>query len=80
MDAKWPLPDYMQGEKGHMQFKDETYSTVTRWTADTKIKYRPHAKSPGSACYYERRLKNPSPQTHKTTGITKHRTTGFSSI
>mmetsp|Transcript_35734 Transcript_35734/g.81993 ORF Transcript_35734/g.81993 Transcript_35734/m.81993 type:complete len:499 (-) Transcript_35734:156-1652(-) len=48
MDAKWPLPDYMQGEKGHMQFKDETYSTVTRWTADTKIKYRPHAKSPGS--------------------------------
>jgi len=31
-----------------LQFKDETYEIVTRWTAETKIAYRPHAKAPGS--------------------------------
>merc|ERR1719203_426724 len=48
MDAKWPLPDYMQGIKGVNSYKEETYSLVTCWTEDTKIQYRPHAKSPGS--------------------------------
>eukprot|EP00418_Pyrodinium_bahamense_P099847 CAMPEP_0179048352 /NCGR_PEP_ID=MMETSP0796-20121207/19666_1 /TAXON_ID=73915 /ORGANISM="Pyrodinium bahamense, Strain pbaha01" /LENGTH=343 /DNA_ID=CAMNT_0020744821 /DNA_START=92 /DNA_END=1119 /DNA_ORIENTATION=+ len=48
MDKKWPLPDYMNGEKGHTCFKDETYSIVTCWTAETRIQYRPHAKAPGS--------------------------------
>lgn len=56
MEEKWPLPDYMNGEKGHMCFKDETFYNVTRWTAETKIKYRPHAKRPGSKSHlrYER--------------------------
>jgi len=48
MDDKWPLPDHMKGDKGHMQFKDETYEHITRWMAETPIEYRPHAKSPGS--------------------------------
>eukprot|EP00930_Biecheleria_cincta_P072532 TRINITY_DN59912_c0_g1_i1.p1 TRINITY_DN59912_c0_g1~~TRINITY_DN59912_c0_g1_i1.p1 ORF type:complete len:542 (+),score=97.85 TRINITY_DN59912_c0_g1_i1:77-1627(+) len=48
MEAKWPLPEYMKGEKGHMQFKSETFTIVTCWTKDTKIQYRPHAKAPGS--------------------------------
>jgi len=48
MAEKWPLPDYMNGEKGHMQFKEKTFEIVTRWTANTKIAYRPHAKAPGS--------------------------------
>uniref|UniRef100_A0A6U9JCA6 Uncharacterized protein n=1 Tax=Zooxanthella nutricula TaxID=1333877 RepID=A0A6U9JCA6_9DINO len=48
MNEKWPLPEYMNGEKGSMSFKDETFAIVTRWTAGTKIQYRPHAKAPGS--------------------------------
>eukprot|EP00931_Biecheleriopsis_adriatica_P092312 TRINITY_DN66128_c0_g1_i1.p1 TRINITY_DN66128_c0_g1~~TRINITY_DN66128_c0_g1_i1.p1 ORF type:complete len:539 (+),score=113.61 TRINITY_DN66128_c0_g1_i1:243-1619(+) len=48
MDEKWPLPDYMEGVKGNMQFKHQTLAIVTRWTEDTKIVYRPHAKAPGS--------------------------------
>lgn len=48
MAEKWPLPAYMKDEKGHMQFKAETFALVTCWTADTKIQYRPHAKAPGS--------------------------------
>merc|ERR1711972_897935 len=38
------------GEKGrsHTCYRDETYMTITRWTADTQIRYRPHAKAPGS--------------------------------
>lgn len=51
MDEKWPAPEYMQKvEKGrsHTCYRDETYMTITRWTADTKIQYRPHAKAPGS--------------------------------
>merc|ERR1712048_77575 len=48
MAEKWPLPEYMNGEKGNMQFKERTFEIVTRWTANTKIAYRPHAKAPGS--------------------------------
>merc|ERR1719356_254723 len=48
MDDKWPLPSYLGGVKNHMKFKDETYSIITCWTASTRIKYRPHAKRPGS--------------------------------
>mmetsp|Transcript_26227 Transcript_26227/g.51354 ORF Transcript_26227/g.51354 Transcript_26227/m.51354 type:complete len:514 (+) Transcript_26227:62-1603(+) len=56
MEKKWPVPDYMQGEHGSMKFKDETFETITRWTAKTRIAYRPHAKSPGSKSHlrYER--------------------------
>jgi len=48
MDEKWPLPEYMNGEKGHTQYRDDTYERITRWTAQTRIAYRPHAKAPGS--------------------------------
>merc|ERR1711957_295656 len=51
MDEKWPAPEYMQkAEQGrsHTCYLDETYMTITRWTANTKIQYRPHAKAPGS--------------------------------
>eukprot|EP00746_Dinoflagellata_sp_MGD_P165762 gnl/MRDRNA2_/MRDRNA2_95225_c0_seq1.p1 gnl/MRDRNA2_/MRDRNA2_95225_c0~~gnl/MRDRNA2_/MRDRNA2_95225_c0_seq1.p1 ORF type:complete len:501 (+),score=95.76 gnl/MRDRNA2_/MRDRNA2_95225_c0_seq1:98-1600(+) len=49
MDEKWPLPKYMNGEKGAgTRYRPETYMQVTRWTKDTKIAYRPHAKAPGS--------------------------------
>merc|ERR1712110_276017 len=34
--------------KGHNVYRDETYMEITRWTAGTKIAYRPHAKAPGS--------------------------------
>lgn len=56
MAEKWPLPEYMGGEKGHTNFRDETYSLVTCWTENTRIQYRPHAKSPGSKSHlrYER--------------------------
>lgn len=56
MDEKWPLPEYMDGVKGTTHFKDETYSFITRWTANTRIHYRPHAKAPGSKSHlrYER--------------------------
>jgi hypothetical protein len=51
MDKKWPQPEYMkevQEGRSHTCYRDETYMTITRWTADTKIQYRPHAKAPGS--------------------------------
>jgi len=48
MAEAWPLPSYMGGEKGHTQYRDETYHLITRWTAETEIEYRPHAKAPGS--------------------------------
>merc|ERR1719199_1765851 len=51
MDAKWPAPKYMESDpqgKAHNVYRDETYMQITRWTADTKIQYRPHAKAPGS--------------------------------
>merc|ERR1719436_1369751 len=34
--------------RSHTNYRDETYEIVTRWRADTKIQYRPHAKAPGS--------------------------------
>jgi len=50
MPEAWPAPAYMseQGNGGATCYRDETYEIVTRWTAETKIKYRPHAKAPGS--------------------------------
>jgi len=52
----WPKPAYMNGAEkntyvrdgGEGAYKDKTYEMVTRWTANTKISYRPHAKAPGS--------------------------------
>mmetsp|Transcript_23759 Transcript_23759/g.59960 ORF Transcript_23759/g.59960 Transcript_23759/m.59960 type:complete len:490 (+) Transcript_23759:65-1534(+) len=50
MKAKWPQPEYMAepGRGGHNTYRDETYEEITRWTATTKISYRPHAKAPGT--------------------------------
>jgi len=48
MDEQWPLPQYMNGERGSTKFREETYYTVTRWQTETRIQYRPHAKAPGS--------------------------------
>merc|ERR1719277_1517077 len=50
MAEKWPQPAYMAqaGKGGHTCYRDETYELITRWTAETKISYRPHAKAPGS--------------------------------
>jgi len=50
MDKKWPAPAYMSNphEGGHTCYRDETYEITTRWMAETKISYRPHAKAPGS--------------------------------
>jgi len=51
MAEKWPAPEYMKTrdvERAHTCYMDETYAIVTRWLAETRIKYRPHAKSPGS--------------------------------
>jgi len=49
---KWPQPEYMKTEhpegKGHTCYRDETFELVTRFSAKTKIAYRPHAKAPGS--------------------------------
>ena len=33
---------------GDGAYQQKTYEIVTRWTAETKIAYRPHAKAPGS--------------------------------
>lgn len=51
MSELWPQPEYMavaMPGRSHTAYRDETYELVTRWTAETKISYRPHAKSPGS--------------------------------
>merc|ERR1712093_504139 len=51
MDAKWPALKYMEvADAGRSAtcYRDETYMQITRWTADMKIQYRPHAKAPGS--------------------------------
>lgn len=48
MKEKWPMPEYMNGKPGGMNFKDETFSAITCWTEKTRIEYRPHAKAPGS--------------------------------
>jgi len=52
---KWPKPDYMSDYRptfvrdgGEGAYRDQTYELVTRWSAETKIRYRPHAKAPGS--------------------------------
>jgi len=37
-----------QPGKSHTCHRDETYMQITRWTEDTQIRYRPHAKAPGS--------------------------------
>jgi hypothetical protein len=39
------VDDHPEG-KGMTCYRDETFEIVTRWHADTKISYRPHAKSP----------------------------------
>eukprot|EP00746_Dinoflagellata_sp_MGD_P157675 gnl/MRDRNA2_/MRDRNA2_86284_c0_seq2.p1 gnl/MRDRNA2_/MRDRNA2_86284_c0~~gnl/MRDRNA2_/MRDRNA2_86284_c0_seq2.p1 ORF type:complete len:501 (+),score=100.00 gnl/MRDRNA2_/MRDRNA2_86284_c0_seq2:87-1589(+) len=52
----WPKPDYMSEKPeasyvrdgGEGAYRDKTYEIVTRWMAETKISYRPHAKAPGS--------------------------------
>lgn len=52
----WPKPEYMNEKKevfyvrdgGEGAYRDKTYEIVTRWMAETKITYRPHAKAPGS--------------------------------
>mmetsp|Transcript_26075 Transcript_26075/g.77929 ORF Transcript_26075/g.77929 Transcript_26075/m.77929 type:complete len:521 (+) Transcript_26075:75-1637(+) len=51
MAALWPAPAYMATPmpgRSATNYRDETYELVTRWTAETRISYRPHAKSPGS--------------------------------
>jgi len=51
MDEKWPAPKYMEhrdDKRAHTCYMDETYMEITRWTAQTQIRYRPHAKAPGS--------------------------------
>jgi len=63
MKEKWPQPDYMQHShpdgKGHTCYRDETFEIVTRWKAETKISYRPHAKAPGTKSHvrYEKYMK-----------------------
>eukprot|EP00442_Polarella_glacialis_P009151 CAMPEP_0115083102 /NCGR_PEP_ID=MMETSP0227-20121206/20324_1 /TAXON_ID=89957 /ORGANISM="Polarella glacialis, Strain CCMP 1383" /LENGTH=509 /DNA_ID=CAMNT_0002471373 /DNA_START=78 /DNA_END=1607 /DNA_ORIENTATION=- len=61
MATKWPAPSYMAVDhgKGHMSFRDETFEIVSRWKAETRISYRPHAKSPGSKSHvrYEKYAK-----------------------
>jgi len=51
MAEKWPQPEYMDVEmpgRSHTAYRDETYEIITRWAAETKIAYRPHAKAPGT--------------------------------
>lgn len=52
MDEKWPQPEYMNDGnhegRAHTCYRDETYMMITRWTSETQIRYRPHAKAPGS--------------------------------
>jgi len=62
MGEKWPVPDYMKIDmpgRSHTNYRDETYAFVTRWMAETKISYRPHAKTPGSKSHlrYEKYAK-----------------------
>jgi len=51
MSEQWPAPGYMATPmpgRSHTNYRDATYELVTRWMAETRISYRPHAKSPGS--------------------------------
>mmetsp|Transcript_116681 Transcript_116681/g.341556 ORF Transcript_116681/g.341556 Transcript_116681/m.341556 type:complete len:537 (+) Transcript_116681:84-1694(+) len=62
MGELWPAPDYMampMPGRSHTNYRDETYAFITRWMAETKIAYRPHAKSPGSKSHlrYEKYAK-----------------------
>jgi len=67
MAKKFPKPAYMLEKKplvhvrdgGEGAYRDETYAFVTRWTAKTRIQYRPHAKAPGSKSHvrYEKYAK-----------------------
>jgi len=63
MKEKWPQPEYMKGPhpsgKGHTSYRDETFEAATRFRAETKILYRPHAKAPGTKSHvrYEKYAK-----------------------
>merc|ERR1719482_2512004 len=51
MMEKWPKPKYMATPvaPGHKcPYRDETFEIATRFTAETKLAYRPHAKAPGT--------------------------------
>jgi len=52
MKEKWPQPHYMKVPhpegKSHTSYRDETFELVTRFMAETRISYRPHAIAPGS--------------------------------
>jgi hypothetical protein len=51
MKEKWPKPKYMATPvaQGHnCPYRDETFEIATRFTAETKLAYRPHAKAPGT--------------------------------
>lgn len=48
MKEKWPQPEYMEGVATSTQYQDKTLEIVTRFSAETKLAYRPHAKAPGS--------------------------------
>ncbi|CAE7590579.1 unnamed protein product [Symbiodinium natans] len=66
---EWSRPEYVFEPRaanaiyvrdgGEGAYRDKTYEIVTRWTAQTQIRYRPHAKSPGSKSHlrYERYAK-----------------------
>jgi len=62
MAEAWPAPAYMSipmPGRSHTNYRDETYELITRWMKETKISYRPHAKSPGSKSHvrYEKYAK-----------------------
>jgi len=37
--------------RSHTSYLDETYMEITRWTAETQIQYRPHAKREGTKSF-----------------------------
>jgi hypothetical protein len=52
LKEEWPAQEYVKekkeaGKKGN-SYCGETYLQVSRWKADTRIRYKPHAKAPGS--------------------------------
>lgn len=55
----WPQPEAVVRAdadgvtaRSKTRYLDETYMTITRWTEDTEIQYRPHAKRPGSKSFF----------------------------
>merc|ERR1712113_1150548 len=50
MDKKFPKPAYMNSPRSADErgYRDESFEFVSRFMAETKIQYRPHAKAPGS--------------------------------